>query len=260
MSCTASWDFPPHEAIVRRAQVIKADLVVAATRPHPFGSGLLLANTDWELIRQCPVPVLIVKSRRPYSKPVVLAAVDPFHAHARPAALDPKLVATGAGFAKLLGGTLHIFHAFMPLQSVAAMPGAPPVMLPPEAENAHAGMIIQTVEDFGAKGGVASKRCHVCMGGVAEELDAAARRTRANLVVMGAVSRSALARMFIGNTAERVLDRLSCDVLVVKPRGFNSKVLSRRAVALTARVRNEPVTSRRHPALRVKQVGSQLAV
>jgi nucleotide-binding universal stress UspA family protein len=26
---------------------------------------LILTNTDWELIRQCPVPVLLVKSRRP---------------------------------------------------------------------------------------------------------------------------------------------------------------------------------------------------
>jgi universal stress protein E len=36
-------------------------------------------------------------------------------------------------------------------------------------------------------------------------------------VVIGAVSRSRLDRVLIGNTAERVLDKLECDVLVVKP-------------------------------------------
>jgi universal stress protein E len=41
---------------------------------------------------------------------------------------------------------------------------------------------------------------------------------------MGAISRSGLKRLFIGNTAERILDDLTCDVLVVKPRGFVSKV------------------------------------
>jgi universal stress protein E len=41
---------------------------------------------------------------------------------------------------------------------------------------------------------------------------------------MGAVSRSALQRVFIGNTAERVLDALACDVLVVKPRGTKTRV------------------------------------
>ncbi len=38
----------------------------------------------------------------------------------------------------------------------------------------------------------------------------------ADLVVMGAVSRSGIQRLFIGSTAEEVLDRLPCDVLIVK--------------------------------------------
>lgn len=41
---------------------------------------------------------------------------------------------------------------------------------------------------------------------------------------MGAVSRSALTRLFIGHTAERVIDTLACDVLIVKPAGFKSRV------------------------------------
>jgi universal stress protein E len=39
---------------------------------------------------------------------------------------------------------------------------------------------------------------------------------------MGAVSRSRLERLLIGNTAEHVLDELDCDVLIVKPPGFKS--------------------------------------
>jgi universal stress protein E len=37
---------------------------------------------------------------------------------------------------------------------------------------------------------------------------------------MGAISRSRLRELFIGSTAERILDRLHCDVLVVKPGDF----------------------------------------
>ena len=48
------------------------------------------------------------------------------------------------------------------------------------------------------------------------------------IVVMGAVSRSGLKRAFIGNTAERILDRLPCDVLVVKPPRFVSRVARER--------------------------------
>jgi len=58
----------------------------------------------------------------------------------------------------------------------------------------------------------------VASGDPATELPALARSLRAGLVVMGAMSRSGLKRIFIGNTAEHVLDSLQCDVLVVKPR------------------------------------------
>ena len=44
----------------------------------------------------------------------------------------------------------------------------------------------------------------------------------ADLVVMGAVSRSGLQRLFIGSTAEEVLDRLPCDVLIVKAEAIAS--------------------------------------
>jgi universal stress protein E len=51
-----------------------------------------------------------------------------------------------------------------------------------------------------------------------------ARKIGCDVLVMGAVSRSGLKRIFIGNTAERILDELDCDVLVVKPPGFTSRL------------------------------------
>ncbi len=41
---------------------------------------------------------------------------------------------------------------------------------------------------------------------------------------MGAVARGRLQRAAIGSTAERVLDHLPCDVVIVKPPGFDSSV------------------------------------
>jgi universal stress protein E len=41
---------------------------------------------------------------------------------------------------------------------------------------------------------------------------------------MGAISRSGIKRLFVGHTAERVIDRLGCDVLVLKPAGFRTPV------------------------------------
>ena len=222
----AAWDRPTYDAIVRRAQATHADLVIAAARGHRLGARLMLRNTDWELIRHCPVPLLLVKSRRMYQKPVVLAAVDPFHAHAKPADLDARLLDTANKFAQLLHGTTHIFHAYIPLIAIqpALVGSASVVALPPEVEELHGQQIARAIDQLAERAGIPRRRCHIQMGDVAGEMCAQSRRMRADLVVMGVVSRSALARLFIGNTAERVLDKLNCDVLVVKPRSFAANV------------------------------------
>jgi universal stress protein E len=76
-------------------------------------------------------------------------------------------------------------------------------------------------------------RQHLVESQAVEAIPRLARQLRAAIVVMGAVSRSGLRRAFIGNTAERVLDRLSCDVLVVRPPRFRSSVLrARRGVRI----------------------------
>ena len=51
-----------------------------------------------------------------------------------------------------------------------------------------------------------------------------ANEINASLVVMGAVSKGILETLFIGNTAERVLDNLSCDILVVNSRPVEVKL------------------------------------
>ena len=45
-----------------------------------------------------------------------------------------------------------------------------------------------------------------------------------DLVVMGTVARGGIAGLLIGNTAERILRKLPCSVLAVKPDGFVSPV------------------------------------
>jgi universal stress protein E len=77
-------------------------------------------------------------------------------------------------------------------------------------------------------------RRHLVKGAPSEAIPRTARALRAHIAVMGAISRSALKRIVIGNTAERVLGELPCDVLVVKPARFVTRVShTRRGVRYT---------------------------
>jgi len=228
VTCKVQWDYPPHEAIVRRARRSGADLIIAECHQGSRLKPWLMHLTDWELLRTSPVPVLLFKNTRSYLRPTILAAVDPSHQHSKPAQLDAAIVTLGERVAELLSGTLHTVHANNPpvFGLTLGDPGLDAATLAVTYEQQKR----KDSADFKAfadKAGVSRARRHELDGDPVYAIPKVARSIRAQLVVMGAVSRTGLKRVFIGNTAERVLHDLPCDVLVVKPPRFKTRVLDR---------------------------------
>jgi len=233
VTTAAEWDFPAYEAIVRRALRTRADVIVAEQHVGRRLAPWLLHLNDWELLRLSPVPLLLVRSARAYRRPTVLAAIDPTHAFAKSTRLDREVLGVAAVIADALGGRLHAMHAYLPV---------PPVGV--TGDLMSAGLLSRLQADAGEmarrgferelkKTGIPARRRHLVRDVPVEAIPAVARRIRAGIVVMGAISRSGLGRVFIGNTAERVLSELPCEVLVVKPPRFRSPVArARRGVRL----------------------------
>lgn len=228
--CEVVWDFPPAEAIVRHVLAARPDLLVAESHRHSAVSRWFLANTDWELIRECPCPVWFVKSPRFARRPLFLAAVDPTHARAKPSRLDDRLLAATSLAMRGTDGDVALVHAenlVGPLPA-ALVPGSVlPAVLAAEADRLRLSAR-KALDRLAARHGIADARCIVEPGLPAEVIAEAAERLRADVLVMGVVSRSGLQRPFIGNTAEAVLDQATCDLLIVKPHGFRSTVPRRR--------------------------------
>jgi nucleotide-binding universal stress UspA family protein len=65
---------------------------------------------------------------------------------------------------------------------------------------------------------------HLPKGPAKKEVAPLAAELRADLVVMGTVARTGIPGVIIGNTAEAILDQLSCSVLTIKPPGFITPV------------------------------------
>lgn len=213
-----SWDFPPHEAIVRRAAAIHADLVIAECHEGKRLKPWLMHLTDWELLRLSPRPVLLLKNERAWRKPVILGAVDPSHARDKPARLDHAIVEYGKLLSHTLHGSFELVHANFP--SAFGLLASDPAMSMAaigEVYEAQATAGRERFKAFADKQGLPKARRHLVESEPVFSIPHVARKIGADLVVMGAVSRSGLKRVFIGNTAERVLEALPCDVLVVKP-------------------------------------------
>ncbi len=223
--CRVEWDYPPHEAIVRAVARFDADLVIAAAHEGKRLAPWLLHLTDWELLRLCPVPVLILKNTRRWRGGVVLAAVDPCHARSKPVGLDRQIARQARSLAKSLRGTLHLVHANYP--EFAGVAFADPEMGAATIASVYEESKKQAARKFNAfakDAGVPPKHRHLLEMSPLGAIPRAARSTRADVVVMGAIARSGIKRLFIGNTAEKLLNELPCDVLVVKPPGRAARV------------------------------------
>jgi universal stress protein E len=224
VTTAAEWDFPRHEAIIRGAAHFGATLIVVSDHTTVHHTPWLLRYTDWELLRASPVPVLVVKNPRPYRNPVVLAALDPTHSFDKPAALDAEILRFSATLADALHGAVHAVHGYVPV----------PASLPPEVLSTPGELekVLAAAEEaaFDALGKVAdpvgiSRSClHVVGRHPIDAVEEVASQTACQIVALGSISRSGVDRLLIGNTAEALIDRVKCDVLVVKPPAFRHKV------------------------------------
>jgi universal stress protein E len=211
VSIDVVWDHPLDAAILKKAAAHDYWLVVKDTHHHNLAQRTLLTNVDWHLIRTCPVPLLLVKDRKLAAEPNVLAAVDPVNEHDKPAALDERIYTFAAELARILRGHLHVVHSY------ATPLGAE---LPPDAVKLIADEHRAAMRRFLDTHAALEGRPHLYEGAAHECLQQAAKQHAADFVVMGAVARRGLKRLFIGSTAERVLDRLPCDLVIIKPLEF----------------------------------------
>lgn len=215
----------PATALIRDVLRFQHDLLVRshgrdlARTSRPYGA------VDMELLRQCPCPVWLVGSRLPHRPWRVLAAVhaDPSNPTAQPLnaiILDWALTLKDLGDAQLtvfqawtvFGGSV-LRSKLSPAEFDAFVQTARRA-----AEEALAGVL----EPF--KDRLADVTIESAHGEPEDTVLRFVESHGTDVVVMGTVARTGVAGLVMGNTAERVLQRLRGSVLAVKPPGFETPV------------------------------------
>ncbi|MDD2605442.1 MAG: universal stress protein [Desulfobacterales bacterium] len=220
--------------VIRAVLTNRYDLVIKPAE-NPSWTQKLFGGDDMDLLRKCPCPVWIMKPQEKSSYRQVLAAVDfdPKHLSVS-AELNREIVQLSASLALSDFATLHFVHAWegfaastilsrgdVSLTGVASY-------VEQEQEQHRIGLQ-QLAEELrqwlGEKAyGYLSPRFHLPKGPARKVIPPLAAELGADLVVMGTVARAGISGLLIGNTAEAIIDQLSCSVLAVKPPGFKTSV------------------------------------
>jgi universal stress protein E len=222
------WDKPVYEGIVRRVLKVKPRLVLRNRHFHSTIQRAVLSNDDWNLIRVCPAPLMITRRRLfDNRRPKIWAAVDPMHAHDKPAELDLEILGAAKELAQAVNGDLHVVHTYDASFAVATVamhtvsPAVPSVEeITKKERDRHVKRLHELVADFA----LPADHIHVAAGSTRKTLPGLVIENEVDVLVMGAVSRSRIKRALIGNSAEQVLERVPCDMMIVKRPDFVTPV------------------------------------
>lgn len=200
--------------IIQKVLEGEIDLVVVGKRSHSMGHTRKLGSVSMKLLRKCPCPVLAVKDDLSHGLRNVVAASDLL-------SCGEQISNLAVEIAHDWGGKARLVHAFQ-IPFDVQMRHEEDDYVRKTSEDAIATMKAQLGAAADDSDGVSF---HVGPLSPTQAVLAAADRFNADLVVMGSVGRGGVPGVLIGNTAERLLGRLDCSLLVVKPDDFISPIM-----------------------------------
>lgn len=206
------WTRSIAEAVARTATREGADIVVAEPRYRSTRRRRNLSRIDWEVARLCPVPLLLARSAAPYSKPTVLAAVDPGAHGLRVSALDAGIAGMASAVATAASGRARLIHC-MPDPKLA-------FAIRPAAVRRERQRVTTMLRHLARDAGIAAREVSIVRGNPVEELVDAVATEDADILVMGTNVQGALRQLLIGSTTEQLMHVAPCDMLLVKPNSF----------------------------------------
>lgn len=200
-------------AIIHRARQIQAGLIVIGAHGDHAPSSSFFGTTAQKLARKSSIPLLVVKQspQLPYRR--LLVATD-LSTASRQAMEFAMTVAPQAEI-----DLLHV-HQFWG-ESRLSLAGAGPEdrsRYRLQYEASVSTMLKEWLEEIDLGGRRVD--LHVRQGNPALVISHLAAEREADLVVMGTTGRSGLPYILLGSVAEKVMQIVPCDALVVRPQGF----------------------------------------
>lgn len=191
VSTEVEWHKDWYQAAVRASLRYDADMVLKSSHKHSAGKRILNKTSDWTLIRECQCPVLLVKDRAPREVPKVLAAIDICATKESYQRLNQSIIDVSKQILDKRGAEVHFVNAFSDFKG---MPDR---------------------QELTRVYGIDSDKIHIQMGKPEKVIVKQAKKLDVSLVVVGNSARSGLPAAIHGNTVEKVLDKLKCDVLAM---------------------------------------------
>jgi universal stress protein E len=216
----------PATALTREVVAAKYDLLIRAHNRDLTADNRPFGAVDMDLLRQCPCPVWLIGSDGGRHPRKVLAAINANPDDADEQHLNRRILELALELCEVEGARLTVLQAWtafgestlrgrMSTDELGAFRA--------DARQTATDDLSNFVVEFGGR--LAGATLALEEGEPEDVVPAYVRSHNMDVVVMGTIARSGIAGMLMGNTAERVLQRLrGASVLAIKPASFTSPV------------------------------------
>lgn len=205
----AMWGKHIAPAIIAFCENNKMDIVFkSGNRSGSF----LYTSTDWQLLRECPSPLIITAGKSWKKKTNIVAAVD-FATHAKTKIkLNHKIVEHAQLLARALNEEVHLAYSLTIPQPLVDLD----IINANKYVKEKRKQLQPVIDAFSEKYDIPLSNIHIKRGEPAKIIPSLANDQKADIVVMGTIGRKGIKGKLIGNTAEAILGRLYTDILAVR--------------------------------------------
>ena len=209
-----------YEDIIKSARDYKADFVFKSVRQHAPLKRMFYTSTDWNLIRMCPTALLLVRDQGTVRGKPVIASVNIDDEDTEHQELNRIVLAQANALAEVLGAKVHLIYAYGP--AVVMGDGADP-MAYQIAKDKHDAEF-KKAKALASANNVLASNTKLREGTPETIVTEYGEEISAGIIVLGTVARSGASGLFIGNTAESMLEKTHRDMFVIKLESFVSPV------------------------------------
>jgi len=222
MDTSVVWHNRPFEAAIKQVQNNNHDLLIKATHHHDKFKSVIFTPTDWHLLRKSPCDVLLVKEHDWPTDGTIVTAINAVSEDDDHINLNNKVLQHASDMAKVINAKVKVVNAYpgTPVNIAIEIPEFNSAAYNDSVKQHHIDKTHLLAQQFQIK----PEHCIIDEGLAEDVIPRISISLDAELVIIGTIGRTGLSAAFIGNTAEHVIDGINCDLLAVKPDGFQCPV------------------------------------
>lgn len=180
------------------------------------------------LIRKCPCPIWVIQGKTSGDLKRILAAVDATSEIEETTRLNTKIVELAYSLAQREEGESHFLNTWY-LHSESMLRGPRFKLVDAEIQLMKQKLAQEGKEKLSAlleSAHIMARpdHIHVLEGKTDTVIERVLESLQIEVLVLGTIGRSGIPGLLIGNTVEKLLAKVNCSVLAVKPDGFVSPV------------------------------------